>query len=332
MKILCGDIGGTKTTLALFEVRDEQFEKLKEETFSSREYSGLEEMVRRFRSSLNISLDRASFGIAGPVKNGRSEATNLPWVIDVSKLSPELGVDSVALINDLEANAYGIRALHPDEFFVLNQGNPEVSGNAALISAGTGLGEAGLFWDGFRHRPFPSEGGHTDFSPQTEIGISLLRYLQDHFGHVSWERVLSGPGLVNLYQFLLHYYKMEEPAWYTEETQNTDSATVISKAGLEGHCTICAEALDLWVEFYGAETGNLALKMMTTGGVYIGGGIAPKILEKLKEPGFMRSFSAKGRFQPFLEEIPVKVILNEGTALLGALQYVTLDMNGSQYI
>jgi glucokinase len=230
----------------------------------------------------------------------------------------------VWLLNDLEANAYGIATLAPEDFLTLNEGAPQAEGNAAVIAAGTGLGEAGLYWDGRRHRPFASEGGHASFAPSNTLQVELLRYLLTHFTHVSWERVLSGPGLHTIYTFLRDTGRGIEPAWLSEEIHTGDPAAAISGAALEDRCALCMQALDLFVALYGAEAGNLALKVMATGGVFVGGGIAPKIIEKLKDATFMQAFTAKGRLQPLLETIPVHVILNDQTALYGAARYAAL--------
>ena len=324
MKILSGDIGGTKTRLALFETDGKALQVCDEKSFESRSFKALEEIVEAFADSRSLFCERACFGIAGPVKDGRVRTTNLPWVVESRKISQELGIQKVSLINDLVANAYGIDALAAEDFFVLREGRA-AEGNAAVISAGTGLGEAGLYWDGGNHTPFASEGGHTNFAPSNEMEIVLLKYLATRFGHVSWERVLSGPGLVNIHQFLTEY-KQAKPSREHEEAMHAgDPAVVITQTGLSGQCKICSEALDLFVSLYGSEAGNLALKMMATGGVYLGGGIAPKILERLKGKTFLSAFLEKGRMRKVLEQIPVKVILNDKAALLGAARCAVLD-------
>jgi glucokinase len=323
--ILAGDIGGTSTRLAFFAVQDGRLQAVVEKTYPSREYQGLEEVVRAFVSAHELAIAHACFGIAGPVRHGCVETPNLPWIVDAGHLAHELGVKTVDLLNDLEANAYGIAALEANDFVVLNHGAPNASGNAAVIAAGTGLGEAGLYWDGTQHHPFACEGGHADFAPQNELQVELLLYLRKKFGHVSWERVVSGPGLHNIYGFLRDTGRGEEPAWLVEAMRQKDPSAVISQAGLEGRSALCAQALDLFVLLYGAEAGNLALKIMATTGVFVGGGIAPKIIRKLQGPAFMEAFAAKGRFKWLLETIPVRVILNDKTALLGAARYAALQ-------
>jgi glucokinase len=316
--ILAGDIGGTKTILAFFQVEGGRLRTIVEATFHSREHVNLYEIVSKFVSAHNLPFTHACFGIAGPVKQGRCETTNLPWVVDAKVLASQLGIKTVGLINDLEANAYGIAALAPTDLIVLNQGAKEAEGNAAIISAGTGLGEAGLYWDEQQHRPFACEGGHADFAPRNELQMELLRYLLQRYTRVSWERVLSGPGLYNIYQFLRDTGRDQEPTWLTEELRHQDPTTVIAQVALAGKCSLCEQALDLFVSLYGAEAGNLALTLMATGGVFIGGGIAPKIIEKLKGSTFMEAFTAKGRLQSLLEAMPVRVIVNSKAALLGA--------------
>lgn len=322
--ILAGDIGGTKTRIAYFTTDAGRLRPLIEETFPSREYGSLDEIVQAFRAKHQVTVTQAGFGIAGPVKNGRSETTNLPWVVDARALAERLEIASVVLLNDLEANAYGIAALAADDFVVLNPGAPDAAGNAAIIAAGTGLGEAGFYWDGQTHQPFACEGGHADFAPRNELEMDLLRYLLTRFTRVSYERVLSGPGLYAIYQFLRDTGRGEEPTWLTEELQQRDPSAAISQAALSGRNALCVQALDLFVSFYGAEAGNLALKVMATGGVYVGGGIAPKILPKLQESLFMEAFLAKGRMQPLLTAMPVRVILNDKTPLLGAARCALL--------
>jgi glucokinase len=230
----------------------------------------------------------------------------------------------VALLNDLEANAYGLAMLAPDDFVALNNGTTEASGNMAIIAAGTGLGEAGLHWDGGQHHPFASEGGHASFAPSNAFQIELLSYLLREFTHVSWERVVSGPGLYNIYRFLRDTGRGEEPPWLGEEIRRGDPAAVISQAALAGSSALCGQALDLFIALYGAEAGNLALKLMASGGVFVGGGIAPKIITKLRDSTFIEAFVAKGRMQSLLQDIPVRVILNDKAALLGAARFAAL--------
>jgi glucokinase len=322
--ILAGDIGGTSTRLALYEQKGDQLQSVAEKTFPSGNYTGLEQVVDEFLNGQAKTVSRACFGIAGPVQNGRVVTPNLPWVVDAALLSKELGLAAVSLLNDLEANAHGIAALKPADFATLNPGAPNARGNGAVISVGTGLGEAGLFWDGQTHRPFACEGGHSDFAPRTPLEAQLLLYLREKHDHVSYERILSGRGLFTVYEFLRFSGHGEPNPEVAREMTQGDPAAVVSRAGLQGRCKVCVQALDLFASLYGAEAGNLALKIMATGGVFIGGGVAPKIIAKLKEPAFMESFAAKGRLTPLLQAIPVRVIMRDTTALLGAARFAAL--------
>ncbi len=316
--ILAGDIGGTNTRLAFFNSAAPGLKPLSIEIFPSAEHAGLEEIADKYVEKHGVSLTNACFGIAGPVRNGVCETPNLPWVIRAANVAKRLQVQSVRLLNDLEANAYGIAELGVLDFTTLSEGTPGQHGNCALISAGTGLGEAGLLFDGQDYQPFASEGGHADFAPRNELEIELLRYLMHRYDHVSYERVLSGPGLQNIYYFLRDTGRFEEPSWLAEQSEHGVSTAVISKSGLEGTAAMCVEALNILVSIYGAEAGNLALKMMSLGGLYLGGGIAPKILPKLRESRFIEAFWGKGRIDALMRSIPVRVITNDMTALLGA--------------
>jgi glucokinase len=327
--ILAGDIGATNSRLAFFEGTPDQLRSSDMEIFPSANFSGLTEMVRKFLEMHKQPVEAACFGLPGAVINGRVETTNLPWVVDSQQITGELGFAQVQLLNDLYANAHGIALLAESDLVVLNPGLPNATGNRALLSAGTGLGEAGLIADkqGAYH-PFPSEGGHADFAPRNDVEMELLRYLLGRFEHVSYERVLSGPGLNNLYQFLRDTGRGQEPSWLAEQIAQGDAPAIISKSALEGTSEICVQALDIFVSVYGAEAGNLALKMFATGGVYVGGGIAPKIIRKLSSTVFMKSFTAKGRSSGLLKEIPVRVITNDKTALLGAGRVAALALAG----
>lgn len=317
--ILGGDVGATKTHLALFEIKDKR-KWVADEKFKSREHESLIAIVRQFLSKHSAKIEKVCFGVPGVVINGRCHPTNLPWVVEADEISKELGIKSVQLINDLEANAYGIGCLSPDELVILNQGK-KLNGNQAIISAGTGLGQAGIFWNGSEHIPFATEGGHASFAPVNEIEISLLQYLKKEFDHISFERILSGSGLVRLYQFLIESGHETEKEDLKKAIKEGDSPRMITDFGSRGVSRACKKALQLFVSIYGSEAGNLAMKMLAIGGLYIGGGIAPKILKEMKEGEFMRRFTAKGRMKTFLSEIPVSVIMNENTALLGTAEY-----------
>lgn len=321
MTYLAGDIGGTKTHLALYAEEKGKMKCLKEEKFPSKKYPNLRTIVKEFLKDQTVHVSKACFGIAGPVKKGKSQATNLPWLIDAKQISEEIHIDKVALINDLEANAYGLNMLQDDELYVLNAGDASAEGNQAMVSAGTGLGEAGIYYDGRRHYPFACEGGHSDFAPRNAMEDALLRYLRQRFGHVSYERILSGPGLYNLYQFMVETKQVEEKEEVYKEIASGDAPRLISEKGLSGASKACTKTLEVFVSIYGSEAGNVALKMLALGGIFVGGGIAPKILAVLKRGEFLRSFTGKGRFSTLLEGIPIKVILNERTALLGSTYY-----------
>ena len=322
--ILAGDIGGTNARLAVFDVLDGRFSLISASVFPSREYSSLDEIVSKFVRTANVHPQAACFGVAGPVRNGRVEASNLPWIIESKRLAEELDLKKALLINDLEANAWGIAFLDPADLVSLNQVKGTPVGNQAVISAGTGLGEAGVYWDGTKHLVFASEGGHADFAPRNELETELLRYLRVRFGHVSYERIVSGPGLVNVFNFLRDTGRGVEPKWLADEMLHSDPAAAISRAAIDGKCGLSEQAIDLFVSIYGAEAGNLALKIMATGGIYLGGGIAPKMLPKLAGPLFMEGFLSKGRMQHLLEAIPVRVITNDKVALLGAARYAVV--------
>jgi glucokinase len=325
--ILAGDIGGTKTYLALFRAEGGQLIQVRQEIFSSQAYAGLEEVIQKFLLKSEGSIESACFGVAGPVIKGRCETTNLPWVVDAEQIGKQFGIPSVALLNDLEATAYGALGLTEKEYCIINQGRTDIQGNRAVIAAGTGLGEAILFWDGVGFRASASEGGHTDFAPRNSIEINLLEYLLKSFDRVSYERVLSGQGLFDIYRFLRDTGHGVEPPWLSVKLAAGDPAAVISEVALARKADLCVKALEMFVSIYGAEAGNLALKSMATGGVYIGGGIAPKILDALLDGRFLKAFLDKGRYSQLMGQIPVRVILNEKAAILGAARFSLLTSN-----
>jgi glucokinase len=292
-----------------------------EKTFRSCDHKSLLEIVDLFLRGVAHRVGSACLAVAGPVFQGRAQATNLPWIADAAEIARQFAIQSVWLINDLEAHATGVGDLEASDFASLNSATPR-EGNAALIAAGTGLGEAGMYWDGIRHRVFPGEGGHADWAPRNELESELHKYLTKKFGHVSCERVLSGPGLENVYDFLRDSQREKEPDWLRDELQQgLDPAAIISQHGLEAAAPICERALDIFVAVYGAESGNLALRMLATAGVFLSGGIAGKILPKLCTPLFGDAFVDKGRMKPLLETIPVKVITNARVGLIGAARY-----------
>jgi len=318
--LLAGDVGGTKTALALFEARGGELAPLREAVLPSRDFPSLEDAIARFLGAgPGGSIDTACFGVAGPVVDGRCLATNLPWRLDERELAARIPAGRVKLLNDLEATGWGVLVLPSSALATLQAGTPR-RGHGVLIAAGTGLGEAMLIWDGTRHAVIAGEGGHVDFAPRTDVEMELLRFLRKEFGRVSYERVLSGPGLVSIYRFLCDNDGISEPRWLRDRMEQEDPSAVVSEVGLAGGHPLCVQALDLFVSIYGAEAGNLALKALALGGVFVGGGIAPKIRPKLEDGTFTAAFHGKGRLADLLASIPVRLVLEPRAALLGAAQ------------
>ncbi|MBN1890478.1 MAG: glucokinase [Thermoflexales bacterium] len=317
--LLAGDIGGTKTELALFSPEQSVHHILRKKTFSSRAYLSLEAIVSEFLSGKDIAVTGASFGVAGPVVGERAQITNLPWVVDTRILSDTLGGVPVHLLNDLEAIAYALPFLQPTDLDVLNPGQPEEHGTLSVVAPGTGLGEAFLVWNGQQYRAYPSEGGHSNFGPNTPLELELLGYLQKRFDHVSYERVCSGQAVPNLYAFFKDSGRWSEPDWLREQLATaTDLTPIIVQAALAKQAEICVATLELFVSILASEASDVALKVLATGGLYLGGGIPPRILPRLKDKTFMEAFTRKGRFSQMLSRIPVYVILNPNAALIGA--------------
>jgi len=335
--ILACDVGGTKTLVALFEPRGAAFTLSRLESYPSREHPSLEDILARFLAATGGSAPEcAGFGVAGAVIGGRAQVTNLSWAVDAARLAAELRLSSVALVNDLVANAWAVDHLGPGDLAGLKPGRAAPGGNVAVISAGTGLGEAALVRGGAARgetAALATEAGHADFAPRVAIEVDLLNYLSSKFGHVSYERILSGPGLVNVYQFLKDTGRGEEAAWLSEELKAGDPAPAISSAALTGRSPLCELALEIFLQVYGAEAGNLALRTMATGGVFVGGGIAPKVFAGLERGpavqakrflgAFRGAFVEKGRFTSMLEAVPVQLILNDRAALLGAAHFAS---------
>jgi glucokinase len=319
--ILAGDVGGTKVYLALYEFINGKLKHTRDERYAAKEYAGLEEIVKEFLGAEKVTA--ACFGVPGPVRDGRLRLTNLPWTLDSRELSTGLRIEHVFLINDLEANGYGIAELTADQIYTLGEGDPGQIGNRALIAAGTGLGQGFLAWNGRIHVPHPSEGGHVDYAPRNEDEIDLLRFLKQKYnGRISFERVVSGMGMTNIYEFLREVRGVDEPAWLAEQMGAAgDPNAVIAEMGLAAKSEICEKTLDMFVSAYGAEAGNLALKVLSVGGMYVGGGIAPRILEKLKDGTFMKAFTDKGRLSQLLINMPVRIILESRAALMGAAAF-----------
>jgi glucokinase len=326
--IIAGDVGGTKVDLALCKFENGRLLTVHDHKYHARDFPGLVQVVEAFldecRKTLGPPVDvlAACFGVPGPVRHGRLKLTNLPWMLDSSQLSVDLKIEHVFLINDLEANGYGIAELTPDQILVLSKGDPAAEGNRGLIAAGTGLGEAILVWNGRTHLPMASEGGHSDFAARNEEEIELLRYLQKTLGgRVSSERVISGIGLANVYAYCRDVKGLEEPAWLKDRMRSEDPNAVIGELGESGASELCVEALNIFVSAYGAEAGNLALKILSVGGMYVGGGIAPKLLKKMQDGTFMKAFTDKGRLSDLLVQTPVRLILESRAALMGAAAY-----------
>jgi glucokinase len=320
--LLAGDIGGTKTSLAIYDAEHGPHHPLAEATFPSDHYDNLETIAREFLAQIDHTVEAASFGVAGPVVNGHVKTTNLPWEMDETALREALGVRRVFLLNDLESIGNAVPRLEAEDIFTLNEGQAEQHGAIGVIAPGTGLGEGFLTWDGRHYRAHPSEGGHTDFGPTTPTQIELLQYWQKLKGHVSYEWVCSGIGIGNIYEFFKATNYAPEPEWLTEQFASTDDPTpIIVNTALNKDEPLCKATLDTFVAILGAEAGNLALKILATGGIYLGGGIPPRILPVLQTGAFMQAFSHKGRFVELLARVPVRVILNPQAALMGAAAY-----------
>jgi glucokinase len=316
--ILAGDVGGTKCNIALFAEKDEKLRVVFKQRFASKDFARFDLIIKEFTQQAAPHLTdekvrAAGFGVAGPVINNRIHATNLPWVIDADSLSKELGVKTIALMNDLGATGHSLDHLPAQDFVVLNQGTPVQGATRALLGAGTGLGQSILFWDGNRYRVVPSEGGHSDFAPHTDEQIELLKFMRKRYPQVSWELILSGRGFRTLHEFLSSSVK--HPIF---DDPDADPAPFITKMGLSKECPVCVQTLDLWTAIYGAEAGNLALKVLALGGVYVAGGIAVKILPKMQDGTFFKAFRDKWQFGEMLSNVPVSVVLNESAPLIGA--------------
>lgn len=327
MRVLVGDIGGTKTWLGLAEVASASVSIVESRRYPSGDFDSLETILHRYFSESALTAADcpvAAFAIAGPIEHRRCKTTNLPWVVDADSIESSVGFQRVRLMNDLEAVAWGVPALAPDDLAVLHPGgdaeNPDAisGGNACVVAAGTGLGEAGLFWDGKGYRPFPTEGGHSDFAPTDDREVALLRFLQERYGRVSWERVVSGMGIGAIYGFMLRWRRSVTPDWLAQEIARGDLPGAVARAAAGGLCAVCIDTMALFFRLYGREAGNMALKHLALGGVYLGGGIAPKNLDALRKSQFLEGFFAKGRMEPLMRRMPIQVILRADIALLGA--------------
>jgi glucokinase len=322
--LLVADIGATKTNLAVFSGEDGPRDPLAEASFPSEDYDGLEAVAQEFLEGFDFSVDRACVGVAGPVIDGRAEGTNIPWTIDEAELQEALDLSWVRVLNDLEVTANAVPILEKEDVETLNPGRPVSHGPVGVVAPGTGLGEGFLVWDGSRYRALASEGGHTDFGPNNTQEGGLLEYLRDQFGHVSYERVCSGMGISNIYEYLKASGYADEPAWMAERLEDVEDKTpaiVETALDQQRECVLCSAALEMFISVLGAEAGNLALKLMATGGIYLGGGIPPRVLSALKGEAFMEGFLNKGRMEYVVKKIPVYVILTPKAALWGAAYY-----------
>ncbi len=325
--ILAGEIGATHARIAAFETEGNRLQCVVETIYESQRHGGLAEILAEFVKTNGIPVDSACFGVAGPVRNGRCKISNLSWTIDAGELAKQLKLHSVGLLNDLEAYAYGIDALGDEDFITLNEGSEDAEGNRAVVSARTGLGVAGLYWDGRRHHPFACEGGHTNFAPRNDLEGELLRYLQGKYkGRVSYERIASGPGIKNIYDFLRDSGKAEEPDWLKAQMMEAgDAPAVISRTASERKAAICEQTMSLFVSVYGAHAGDCALTFLSTGGIFIGGSIAAKNVPKMQEPIFMEAFLDKGRMAGLLKDMPVKIVMNDDAGIMGAARYTLIQ-------
>lgn len=315
IKILAGDIGATKTLLGVFDYYNNQLILTREKKFLTKDYRNLGKVIKNYLKDNNEIPEMICLGVAGPVMNGNVNITNVSLKLNRAQLSTALGIP-VYFINDLEATAHGILQLKSDGFNILHKGKRNSTGNIAVIAPGTGLGEGAAWWDGKAFHPFATEGGHCDFSVRSRADFEILEYLQQRYGHVSWERLLSGPGIVNLFEFLREKKEITIPTWFNEKLTAEEPAIVISSNAHE--IAVCKETMQLFFRFLAIESANLALKTKSTGGLFIGGGIMPQILALLDKPSFMEQFTDFGRLNYMLRSIPVKIILNTRTALLGA--------------
>ena len=321
--ILAADIGGTKTNVALYENGDTGLKPLREQRYVSAHYPSLNDIVHDFCGK--TLPDRIAAAVAGPVIDGKSKLTNLPWVLDSTAMSRDMKIP-VAFVNDLEATAYGLAGLTEDQRVTLTAGDPTAKGNIAILAPGTGLGEAGCYWDGRNYHPFATEGGHSDFAPRTTLDVEIFYYLQKQYGHVSWERVVSGMGIKNIFHFFTEVRKEQVPEWLSERMKDNDPAAVISQSALRHEDLVCAQTMELFVRYMATEASSLVLKLMATGGLYLAGGIPPKILPLLQGDSWTKNFDNNGRMHEFSDRIPVHVVMNDKMALQGAAYYGAFNM------
>lgn len=323
--ILAGDIGGTKANMMLSRFADGKLETIKETRYISKDYSSFNDILNNFLEGQTYP-DNICLSVAGPIVDGKVKFTNLDWEVDDDEISKHIGGSPVAVLNDLEATAYGLAGLKETDLSVLYKGSNETPGNIAILAAGTGLGEAGLYFDGYRYHPFASEGGHSDFAPRTQRDMAVLSFMLGRLERVSWERLLSGNGIFAIWQYLTEVEKKQRPDWLLKQMEDTDPAPVISKAALDGTCPVCVETIQMFNRYLAIEAVNLVLKLKATGGLYLAGGIAPKLLPLLNPGTWKDVFHNSGRMRQLLAEVTVKVILNEKAPLIGASYYACLSM------
>lgn len=323
--ILAADIGGTKTELALCSIVDGRICIIKNDHYPTTDHDSFIGAISDFVSTESVDIDCACLGVAGPVDGDKVHGINFAWEIDAKIIAKEISISKVLLINDLQANAYGLPALDAADFETVSEGKAE-HGNAAILSPGTGLGEAGLYWDGLTYHPFATEGGHCNFGPTDDTDIAILSYYLGKFGHLSWERLVSGQGIHNIYQFLRQTSHTEEPEWLTDQFKTTVPQIIISKAALEGKDPVCAETLRLFLKYLSMEAAQLALKTKAVSGIYIGGGIIPQIIPLIDKEVFHNNFISNGRMQDMLKDIPINIVMNGKTAMMGASYYAAMEM------
>ncbi len=323
MRLLVGDIGGTKTVLGVAETDGGAVRISETRRYPSAAFSSFDQIIQRYNLETGLTCRFGAFAVAGPIHDRRCETTNLPWSLDAEALEHGFGFTGVELLNDLEAVAWGVPVLKPQDFAEIHPGDAFSRGNACVVAAGTGLGQAGLFWDGVCHHAFATEGGHTDFAPVDDLEFALLVHLKARFGRVSWERLISGPGIANLFEFLLARHGTQPPAWLSQAiAEGGDTAAAVAQAAADERCPVCLETMHLFMRLYGREAGNAALKHMALGGVYLGGGIALKNLACLRKGGFLEGFFDKGRMGSLMRRMPVRVIMQPDTPLLGAARFL----------
>ena len=327
-RVLGGDIGGTKTILRLVEGLGADSKIIAEEKYESQPYSHLNPIVEDFLNGDTTPIDSACFAIAGPVGDNKSKLTNLSWELDATQMSAHLNIPTVNLINDFAAVGYGILCLQPDDLDVIQERTAKPEAPIAIIGAGTGLGEALMVWNSGRYDVLPTEGGHADFAPSSDLEIGLLKYLRQRHGHVSVERVVSGQGIYSIYEYLRDTHVFPENSEVRSQLEDTETkGAVISQYGLSGQDDMCETTINTFVSAYGAEAGNIALKSLAYGGIYLAGGIAAKLGDKMHSPLFINSFLDKGRMRPLLEKMPVSIISNPKVGLMGAVYYAQRDLN-----